>query len=171
MKCVSCGGPDGRPWGSYGPTPACKSCHCAYVDQQRATLTSRPTCLYRLYDVFGRLLYVGMTSDLSRRWKEHRTEHRAWWGQVATRRLEWFPNRPQAWRAESRAVRDELPLHNTACWGDFTGGRRPDPPSGIPPYPEPPEVEEWWSNERVADVYWLAVALWRAQLRDAGADG
>ncbi|MFE2297918.1 GIY-YIG nuclease family protein [Streptomyces sp. NPDC059445] len=168
MKCVICGGPDGQPWGSYGPTPACAPCHSTVVDQQRAALTTKPTALYRLYDAFGRLLYIGMTSDLPRRWKEHRTEHRYWWHQVVERSLEWFPIRRQAWRAEGRAVLAELPLHNNASWGDLTGGRRPELPAGVPPRPEQPEAEEWWSDQAVADTYWLALAIWRAQLRDAG---
>jgi hypothetical protein len=109
-----------------------------------------------------------MTSDIPRRWKEHRREHRYWWHQVAERSLEWFPTRRQAWRAESRAVLAELPLHNSASWSDLTGGRRPELPAGVPPRPEQPRTEDWLSDKPVADAYWLALAAWRAQLRDAG---
>lgn len=167
MKCVICGSPNGRPWGSYGPTPACHPCHSTVVSQQRAALESKPTCVYRLYDVFGRLLYVGMTSDIPRRWKEHRKDHRSWWYQTVERPLEWFPGRVDAWHAERQAVRTELPLHNNESWGDFTDGRRPELPWGVPPRPVPPASEEWWSDEEVAASFWFETAVWRAQLLDA----
>jgi hypothetical protein len=167
MKCAICSGPDGQSWGSWSPTPACWTCHYSAVSSQRAALDAMPTCLYRLHDAFGRLLYIGMTSNLPRRWKEHRTEHRYWWYQVAERSLEWFPTRRHAWRVESRAVLAELPLHNSNSWSDLTDGRRPELPPGVPPYPGRPTSEEWWADEPVAAAYWLRLAVWRAQLRDA----
>lgn len=66
-RCIVCGGPDGIPWGSWKPSPACAPCHSAVVSKRRAELDALPTCLYRLFDVFGRLLYVGISSDLTRR--------------------------------------------------------------------------------------------------------
>lgn len=163
VNCLICGSPNGRAWGSYGPTPACEPCHSEVVSQQRTALSEKPTCLYRLYDVFGRLLYAGITADLARRWKEHRSEHRSWWYQVTERRVQWFPSRRQAWRAERQAVQAELPLYNNESWGDFTGGRRPELPSGVPPRPDPPTGED----QAAADAYGVELAVWWAQLCDA----
>ncbi|MFE6634682.1 GIY-YIG nuclease family protein [Streptomyces tendae] len=163
MNCLICGSPNGRAWGSYGPTPACEPCHSDVVSQQRTALSGKPTCLYRLYDVFGRLLYAGITADLARRWKEHRSEHREWWYQVTERRVQWFPSRGLAWRAERQAVRAELPLYNNESWGDFTGGRRPELPSGVPPRPDPPTGED----QVAVDAYGVELAVWWAQLCDA----
>lgn len=133
MNCVICGSSDGRDW---GPSTACAPCHGQVVAKQRAALRGIPTCLYRLYDVFGRLLHAGMTSNLARRWREHRMDHRSWWDQVTERRLKWLPTRDGAWHAERKAVRTELPLHNNESWGEFSDGRpRPELPAGVPPRP------------------------------------
>ncbi|MGR6968998.1 GIY-YIG nuclease family protein [Streptomyces cynarae] len=163
-----CGSPQGRAWGSYGPSPACQPCHLDVIGRQRAALEAIPTCLYRLYDVFGRLLYVGITSNLARRWKEHRRDHQFWWYQVAERRLEWFPTRDRAWRAERQAVRAELPLHNGEAWGQFgNGGARPELPPGVPPRPKLVVAEEGWLDEPALRAHLMEVAVWRARLRDA----
>ncbi|MEU8968138.1 GIY-YIG nuclease family protein [Streptomyces monashensis] len=136
--------------------------------QQRVALEAIPTCVYRLYDLFGRLLYVGMTSNIARRWKEHRTDHRDWWYQVTERHLEWFPTRDQAWRAERDAVHTELPLYNNASWGDFSEGhRRPQLPPGVPPYPKLTVGEEEQLDEAALHAYAQEVAVWTAQLLDA----
>ncbi|MDX3587602.1 hypothetical protein PV740_39135 [Streptomyces europaeiscabiei] len=166
MKCVICGSPDAVAWGSYKPSPACHPCHCARVDTGRVRLGGTPTCLYRLYDVFGTLLYLGISSDLKRRWKEHRTSS-WWWPQVIERREEWFDDRPTAHAAEGHAVRTELPLHNSASWGDFTDGQRPTLPPGISGRPSPPDVDGWWHDQAAVGAYQLLLEIWRAQLRDA----
>jgi hypothetical protein len=124
--------------------------------------------VYRLYDIFGRLLYVGMTSNLARRWKEHRKDHRDWWYQVAERRLEWFATRSPAWEAERCAVRTELPLYNNEAWArEFTGGRLPDLPPGVPPYPSLPAVDEGQLDEGALRAFLEEVAIWSAQLLEA----
>lgn len=166
MKCVICGSPDAVAWGSYKPSPACRSCHDDRVGEGRSRLSTTPTCLYRLYDVFGNLLYLGISSNLKRRWKEHRTSS-WWWPQVIDRQEEWFDDRPTAHAAERVAVRTELPLHNSESWGSFTYGERPTLPSGISGRPAPPAEDDWWHDQAATDAYQLLLDIWRAQLRDA----
>src|SRR5699024_9013718 len=60
--------------------------HTYYSD-----MVNRETCLYRFYDSAGRLLYVGITMDLSRRLAKHR--QRDWWPDVAEADYEYFPGR------------------------------------------------------------------------------
>ena len=160
-----CSNSDGRPWGSYGPTPACDRCHSRWVSQQRAVLNGKPTCLYRLYDASGRLLYAGITSTPARRWKEHRTEHREWWPQVAETRVVWFLERSHALHAERDAVRTELPFHNDEAKA-YLAGTLPSP-RFAEPTPVPPPGEEWWRDERAVAAYTLEWKIWLAQLRDA----
>ncbi|MEV6833504.1 GIY-YIG nuclease family protein [Streptomyces sp. NPDC051133] len=166
MNCVICGNPEGRPWGSYGPTPACDACHSDWVSQHRAALDAKPTCLYRLYDASGRLLYAGITASIARRWKEHRTEHSGWWPQVTERRVVWYLERGHAWYAEREAVREELPLHNGEASAYAAGALLPLPP-GIGPTPAPPTREEWWRDERAVAAYRLAWKAWLTLLREA----
>ncbi|MFJ8345058.1 GIY-YIG nuclease family protein [Streptomyces sp. NPDC094153] len=167
MNCTICGSPNGRHWGSYGPTPACNRCHSEQVDQQQAALAVKPTCLYRLYDASGQLLYVGITSDIARRWKEHRTKHQGWWPQIAERRVIWFLERSHAWHAEREAVWAERPLHNDETTA-YIAGTLPAPLRNPEPTPTPPPGEGWWRDERAVAEYTLAWKIWLAQLRDAG---
>ncbi|MEV5930088.1 GIY-YIG nuclease family protein [Streptomyces cellulosae] len=74
-------------------------------------MSDQPTALYRLYDATGALLYVGITSDPERRFKQH-AYLKPWWGDVARREIRWFANRPAAERAEVEAIQDDDPLHN-----------------------------------------------------------
>lgn len=67
--------------------------------------------LYRLYDKNETLLYVGITSELRRRYQQH-AESKAWWSKVAVRDAEWLPSRTQALRAEGIAIRREKPKFN-----------------------------------------------------------
>jgi len=165
VNCVICRSPGGRSWGSYGPTPACGPCHLKWVSQQRAGLDVKPTCLYRLYDSSGALLYVGITSNIARRWKEHRTEHREWWPQVTERRVTWFLERLHAWYAEREAVRVERPLHNHETTG-YLAGTLP-PPAFTVPTPKPPSNDGWWRDEEALAMYTQAWTAWLTQKRDA----
>lgn len=71
----------------------------------------RPTGLYRLFDKKGRLLYVGIGYDPKLRWARHAALTK-WWKSVAAKRVEWFPTRRQAERAEIVAIQDEGPIYN-----------------------------------------------------------
>lgn len=68
--------------------------------------------VYRMYSAAGRLLYVGMTGNLSSRLASH--VEKRWFPLVNTIRLEWFLTRSDAEAAEARAIRDEHPQINIA---------------------------------------------------------
>lgn len=76
---------------------------------ERAVLADLPTALYRFYDGAGRLLYVGITHALERRWQAHK-QNQLWWLEVARKEHIWLPNRAEAEAAESKAIRTENPL-------------------------------------------------------------
>ncbi|MEU8371240.1 GIY-YIG nuclease family protein [Micromonospora tulbaghiae] len=96
-----------------------------------------PTCLYRLYDREGRLLYIGITVNPQSRFGQH-AEDKAWWPEVDTESiaLVWFDTRAEAEKLELLAVRDERPLHNVVT-ADAEGRTRfikiPGRPCGRPP--------------------------------------
>ena len=70
----------------------------------------KPTCVYRLFDIEGRLLYVGLTKNPADRIPALR--RKAWGREIASQTLEWFPERIAAKDAERTAIRDENPAHN-----------------------------------------------------------
>lgn len=76
------------------------------------------TALYRLFNIEGRLLYVGITDGPETRWNTHASQ-KHWWPNVATKTVEWFDTRNDAEAAERRAIYAEAPLHNVM----HVGGR------------------------------------------------
>ena len=70
------------------------------------------TCVYRLYDVGDRLLYIGITTDPQIRWQAH--SGRSWWPEVARKEVRWFDKRAEAEAVETAAIKAERPLHNRA---------------------------------------------------------
>jgi len=80
----------------------------------RARLRPQPSgdqYLYRLYNKGGALLYVGITDNPFRRWKEHSKE-KPWWPEVHTFTQDWFPDRTSVELAERRAIASEGPAYN-----------------------------------------------------------
>jgi len=77
--------------------------------------------LYRLYDVKGQLLYVGISWSAMSRLAQHKNEKR-WWKTVARVDIEHFATRKQAIQAESAAIKNEQPVHNIAGRGSFLDG-------------------------------------------------
>jgi predicted GIY-YIG superfamily endonuclease len=73
--------------------------------------TPVPTALYRLRDQSGALLYVGITDNPERRWKDH-AKDKSWWPDVKDRSVEWLPTRDHALAAEATAIRAERPRYN-----------------------------------------------------------
>lgn len=69
------------------------------------------TVLYRLYAADGTLLYVGVTGNLLKRFREHRYK-KSWWPQVTGMRLAYYDSRAEAEEAEDAAIRSENPVHN-----------------------------------------------------------
>ena len=73
---------------------------------------AKPTALYRIYGDADLLLYIGISDDFGRRWKEH-AKKQPWWGEM--RRLaadEWFDDRKDAEAAEEAAIKTEKPKYN-----------------------------------------------------------
>lgn len=68
------------------------------------------TCVYRLYDAEGALLYVGLTKNPLGRFSKHGAK--PWWREVAYKELVWFDNRTDAQVAERQAIFHEEPVHN-----------------------------------------------------------
>jgi predicted GIY-YIG superfamily endonuclease len=68
--------------------------------------------LYRCFDGAGALLYVGVTSDGPKRFRRHGND-REWWPQVARIDIEHFTTKEELLRAETKAIRQERPRHNT----------------------------------------------------------
>lgn len=67
--------------------------------------------VYRIYDVDGRLLYVGSTRDIRERIRSHLSTKR-WWWEVADIRVDVYPNRSLGEDAEQRAIAEENPREN-----------------------------------------------------------
>lgn len=88
------------------------------------------TALYRLYDASDQLLYVGITNNLERRWREHRRDRRdTWWPDVTHKVIEWLPSRRAAQAVERQVVQAEKPVYNVL--------HSPDRPTGLQTIPRP----------------------------------
>lgn len=67
--------------------------------------------VYRLYGCDGSLLYVGVTNDPLRRWKQHAAT-KDWWPEVDLIVLVPFGSAATARHVERQAIRDERPTYN-----------------------------------------------------------
>jgi predicted GIY-YIG superfamily endonuclease len=72
---------------------------------------NEPAALYRLYNTDGTLLYIGITDNPDRRFKQHR-DTKPWWPQVTQKSVEWRPNRLRALADEAAAIEAETPIYN-----------------------------------------------------------
>ena len=70
------------------------------------------TTLYRYFDNEGRLLYVGITGDNTKRQSQHR-RNSFWFGEIASATFEHYESRQEACACEIRAIQEEHPLYNT----------------------------------------------------------
>jgi excinuclease UvrABC nuclease subunit len=66
--------------------------------------------LYRHFDGQGTLLYVGISASAVRRLTDHKTQS-AWFSLIAVK-VEHFPTRTAARKAEITAITKERPLYN-----------------------------------------------------------
>ncbi len=82
------------------------------------------TALYRLFGAEGELLYVGITTTPEVRLKQHAFD-KPWWGDVAESKVEWFPTRVDAERAEREAIRKDAPKWNADRGGESWVGYGP----------------------------------------------
>lgn len=67
--------------------------------------------LYRHYNEAGELLYVGVSSRVMRRTREHE-KNSAWFGDTFKISIERFPNRDHLLEAEKQAIKNERPKYN-----------------------------------------------------------
>lgn len=71
-----------------------------------------PIALYRLYDVEGTLLYVGISTNPKARFIQHAL-YKSWWPSVDRTSVSWLEvTRQEALAIEAAAIRDEEPVHN-----------------------------------------------------------
>jgi len=69
--------------------------------------------VYRFFDADDRLLYVGCSDGLFRRFLEHsspRSKSQKWWSLQRRFTVEEFPSKAAAFRAETAAIDTEKPL-------------------------------------------------------------
>jgi predicted GIY-YIG superfamily endonuclease len=71
----------------------------------------KSVAVYRFYDRHEELLYVGISNNPRRRWKQHMKE-KAWYPQVRHQTVTWYDSERAARRAESAAIRQERPHFN-----------------------------------------------------------
>jgi len=72
---------------------------------------SLPCDLYRIYDIDGQLLYVGITIDRDRRMWQHSITQ-PWWDEVEHIFFDKYDTRREAAKAEEKAIRSERPTYN-----------------------------------------------------------
>lgn len=93
---------------------------------------TREAAVYRLYAPDGTLLYIGSSYDPDKRCEVHRRA--PWWREVGRRTEEWFPNRSQAYAAETKAIWREKPKHNIACTAEYNARRSDEAQAQAPLY-------------------------------------
>ncbi|MFE1515735.1 GIY-YIG nuclease family protein [[Kitasatospora] papulosa] len=92
------------------------------------------TAVYRFFDSADQLLYVGITSRLSIRWKEHARDYTfTWWPKVRSSSVTWYPDRSRAASAEREAIRTENPQFNVLHASNYLGRAGKYKPTG--PFP------------------------------------
>lgn len=72
--------------------------------------------LYRMFDPSGDLLYVGITMRPVDRLRAH-SKDKNWWSEIATIRLETYPDQAALKEAERSAIRAESPRYNIVLNG------------------------------------------------------
>jgi predicted GIY-YIG superfamily endonuclease len=87
------------------------STHTERISRGLYELPTKEHALYRFYDRTDALLYVGITMDLPKRFRQHR-KAKPWWLAVTRVEVEHFDTRGEALGAEKSAIKDECPLYN-----------------------------------------------------------
>jgi hypothetical protein len=83
-----------------------------YFNTYYSDYCGKPSCVYRLFDGDGVLLYVGMALRPDNRIVRHRSK--PWGHLIASCTESWYPNREQAKAAERSAIHHEDPVYNLA---------------------------------------------------------
>lgn len=82
------------------------------TQEQREAARRRPNYVYRLYSHGGTLLYIGRTSNLEGRWRDHRTT-KPWARRVSHYRLMGPFTHGDAVQVEKQLQADENPLYGS----------------------------------------------------------
>lgn len=112
------------------------------TSREPTTTPTERTALYRLFNADGDLLYVGISANLSQRWKNHEVYSGRWWPLVTRKTIEWYADRYLALAHEFLAIYYEQPQHNrrrtaplTYRWPNSEAAELLDNlPEGIRPY-------------------------------------
>ena len=90
-------------WATASPSPL--------VTEPSGQARDKPVALYRHFDMFGQLLYVGITLRTSSRLANHAATSQ--WVQFADHEAAvWYPSRAEAEKAEREAIEIEKPIFN-----------------------------------------------------------
>jgi predicted GIY-YIG superfamily endonuclease len=99
--------------------------------------------VYRCFDVSGRLLYVGCTSDLAARLKAHAAQS-FWARSVANVKACVFPTAVAGLAAERRVIREENPRFNiTGRWQHHASWSSTDFDDYIFTWEQRPYLTDW----------------------------
>lgn len=70
------------------------------------------TAMYRIRGEADALLYIGVSDDFGRRWKQH-AKKQPWWHEMRSLSVDcWYESRPEAEAAEAAAIKAEQPKYN-----------------------------------------------------------
>ena len=82
------------------------------------------TALYRHYDKYGALLYIGVSLHAVQRLIDHRDKSH-WYEDITRIEVQWYLSRSEAYAAEKHAIKTEKPKHNIV----YNGNASPCPSS------------------------------------------
>jgi predicted GIY-YIG superfamily endonuclease len=86
-----------------------------YTNQptQTPALQNQKTATYELYAEDGTAMYIGLTANPNRRFKEHQS-NQGWWHQVDLTKtnITWHSNRQEAQDAEEALIKEKRPIYN-----------------------------------------------------------
>jgi predicted GIY-YIG superfamily endonuclease len=97
-----------------------------------AHLSESPHAVYRVYDLAGNLLYIGVSVDPDARFRNHKNRAE-WTGKHHHHELTWYLNRADAEAAETAAIKAEHPKYNV----QHNTGHSILPPPGDPARHQP----------------------------------
>ena len=106
-----------------GHYPAGASINATEERDRMRDHTAIPTSVYRYYDRFDVLIYVGVTSRRTSRQREHNLD-KYWWRYVDHQTVEHYDTRPEALIREASLIHEFRPPFNTQHNPDSERGAR-----------------------------------------------
>lgn len=102
--------------------------------------------VYRMFDANGKVLYIGISGVVGRRFDQH--SQKVWFPQVSTITLEWFPTKAAAVLAERHAILAERPRYNV----DGTRRRKTPEPKAPSLHPAEPRRGAEYPSDILARI-------------------